>query len=77
MCVPGMFLQRSWVARQCQIRENHVSVGGFWGGFFVYFFPLSASCCFLAMYFGLPSIYLADERFRECLGPSQDLPKPN
>lgn len=31
------------------------------------FFYLNATCCFLAMYFALPSIYLADEHFRECL----------
>lgn len=31
------------------------------------FFNLDATCCFLAMYFALPSIYSADERFRECL----------
>lgn len=37
------------------------------------FFNLDATCCFLAMYFALPSIYSADKHFRECfsgaLGP--------
>lgn len=39
--------------------ENHVNIYNF--------FYWNATCCFLARYFVLPSIYLAAEHFRECL----------
>lgn len=45
------------------------------------FFNLNATCCFLAMYFALSSIYLAVEHLGQCLfsafGSSYNLPQTN